>query len=122
MSADDRCARGPWCSGRTITIENGERTVLAAITPRSYCDGCADFITACLEEYPALWKRLHRELAERQVTGEVPVRAPFGPSIPLNTAVDAQMRAMTETLCSWELRIRDGASMSDLGARERAAG
>ena len=60
----------------------------------------------------------HRELAEHLQTGDELVRAPFGPSIPLNTAMDAQMRAMTETLCSWELRIRDGASMSDLGAHE----
>jgi hypothetical protein len=114
----DRCSRGQWCSGRTVTVDQGQRVVLAAITPRSYCDGCADFIQACLEEYPALWKRLHRELPEHQQAGDVLVHAPFGPSIPLNTAMDAQMRAMTETLCSWELRIRDGASMSDLGAHE----
>ncbi len=115
----DRCARGAWCSGRVITIENGTRTVTPAATPRAYCDGCQVYIGTCLEDFPALYKRLHLEMrigGQRQA--DVMVRAPFGPQVPLNTAFDAQMRAMTETLCSWELRIRDGATLSDLGRHE----
>ena len=113
----DHCARGAWCTGRVITIEGATRTITPATTPRAYCDGCQVHIGTCLEDFPGLYLRLHRELSEHRQDG-VMVRAPFGPSLPLNTAVDAQMRLMTETLCSWELRIRDGASMSDLGAHE----
>jgi hypothetical protein len=112
-----RCSRGDWCSGRAITVEQGIRTVTPAATPRAYCDGCQDHITACLLDFPRLYRDLHAEIAEHRA-GEVLVRVPFGPAIPLNTAADALMRAMTETLCSWELRIRDLADLSDLGAHE----
>lgn len=114
---EDRCARSEWCSGRVITVENGQRTITPAVTPRAYCDGCQDYITACLEDFPGLYQRLHAEITEHH-QGELAVHAPFGPSVPLNTAVDAQMRAMTETLFSWELRIRADASLSDLGGHE----
>ena len=118
------CARGQWCSGRTVTAENGQRVVLAAITPRAYCDGCQDHIGLCLEGTPedgchngmlALYHRLHRELGEAR-QAEIMIKIPFGPSLPLSAAIDAQMRAMTETLCSWEERLRDVARLSDLGA------
>lgn len=117
LPAEDRCARGEWCSGRTITIENGTRTVTPAATPRAYCDGCQDFIGTCLDEFPALYMRLHAELGEHRAEG-VQVHVPFGPTVPLNAAIDAQMRAMTETLFSWEERIRDVARLSDLDGHE----
>ena len=122
--AQDHCGRGPWCSGRTVTIENGQRIVLAAVTPRAYCDSCQDHIGVCLDGNPddgcrngmlALYHRLHRELGEAR-QAEIMVKVPFGPSLPLSEAIDAQMRAMTETLCSWEERLRDVARLSDLGA------
>ena len=62
----------------------------------------------------ALYKRLHRELGEAR-QAEIMIKIPFGPSLPLSEAIDAQMRAMTETLCSWEERVRDVASLSGLG-------
>ena len=111
---EGHCSRGEWCSARTVTSENGQRTVIPAPTPRAYCDACQDHITACLEDFPELYERLHAEITEHH-QGELAVHAPFGPSVPLNTAVDAQMRAMTETLCSWEERLRDIAGLSDLG-------
>ena len=114
---EDRCSRGEWCSGRVITIDNGTRTVTPATTPRAYCDGCQDFIGTCLDEFPALYLRLHAELGEHRAEG-VQVHVPFGPQVPLNTAIDAQMRAMTETLYSWEERIRDVARLSGLGLHE----
>ena len=116
MSDDDRCARGPWCSGRVITIENGERIVLAAITPRAYCDGCQDHIASCLADFPGLYVRLALEIAQPR-QAETLIKVPFGPSLPLSESIDAHMRLITETLCSWEDRIRDVASLSDLGAK-----
>ena len=119
----DRCARGAWCSGRVITIEGGTRTVTPAATPRAYCIACEGYIGLCLEGDPedgyhngmlALYKRLHRELGEAR-QAEIMIKIPFGPSLPLSEAIDAQMRAMTETLCSWEERVRDVASLSELG-------
>lgn len=124
MSDDNRCCRGEWCSGREVVIEQGTRTVLAALTPRAYCQGCQDHIGLCLDGDPddgcrngmaALYQRLHRELGEAR-QAEIMVKIPFGPSLPLSAAIDAQMRAMTETLCSWEERLRDVARLSDLGA------
>lgn len=123
MSDDNRCVRGEWCSGREIVIEQGTRTVLAAVTPRAYCQGCQDHIGLCLDGDPddgcrngmlALYGRLHREIGEAR-QAEIMVKVPFGPSLPLSAAIDAQMRAMTETLCSWEERCRDIDSLSDLG-------
>ena len=64
---------------------------------------------------PRLYGDLHHELGEQHSPGDgVPVHVPFGPSIPLDLAIDAHMRAMTETLASWEDRIRDLASLSDM--------
>ena len=123
MSDDNRCARGEWCSGREIVIDQGTRAVLAAITPRAYCQGCQDHIGLCLDGDPddghrngmrALYQRLHRELGEAR-QAEIMVKIPFGPSVPLSEAIDAQMRAMTETLFSWEERCRADHSLSDLG-------
>jgi len=113
----DRCSRGDWCSGRTITVENGVRTITPAATPRAYCDGCQDYIGSCLDDFPGLYVRLHAEIGEHRAEG-VQVHVPFGPTVPLNTAIDAQMRAMTETLFSWEERIRDLDSLSDLPGHE----
>lgn len=109
-----------------VTVAAGERTVLAAYTPRAYCDPCADHIGRCLEGaadtetgedngMAALYGRLHAELGEAR-QAEVMVKIPFGPSVPLSEAIDAQMRLMGETLCSWEERVRDVASLSSLGA------
>jgi hypothetical protein len=120
---DDCCSRGDWCSGRVITIENGARTVTPAATPRAYCHACEGYIGLCLDGdpadghyngMPALYRRLHRELGEARQS-EVMVKVPFGPSVPLSEAIDAQMRLMGEILCSWEERVRDIDSLSDLG-------
>ncbi len=98
-------------------MENGTRTITPAATPRAYCDGCQDFIGSCLDDFPGLYVRLHAEIGEHRAEG-VQVHVPFGPAVPLNTAIDAQMRAMTETLFSWEERIRDLDSLSDLSGHE----
>ncbi len=121
---EDRCSRGDWCSGRAITIEAGTRTVTPAATPRAYCDGCQDYIGLCLDGdpedghengMPALYRRLHAELGEARQS-EVMVKMPFGPSVPLSEAIDAQMRLMGEILCDWEVRVRRVADLSSLGA------
>jgi len=93
------------------------RTITPAATPRAYCDGCQDYIGSCLDDFPGLYVRLHAEIGEHRAEG-VQVHVPFGPTVPLNTAIDAQMRAMTETLFSWEERIRDLDSLSDLPGHE----
>jgi hypothetical protein len=112
-----RCARGEWCEERTVVIEKGERRVTAALTPRPFCDGCTGHIRLCLDGpedgLPRLYGRLAAELGEER-HAEVLIRLPFGPSVPLNEAVDAHMRAMTETMASWEERVRDVDSLSDL--------
>lgn len=122
---DRRCARGEWCSGRTVTIDAGVRTVIAAPTPRAYCDRCQEHISRCLEGatdpetgedngMAALWNRLYAELGENR-QAEVMVRIPFGPSVPLSEVIDSHMRAMGEILCSWEERVRDVAGLSAIG-------
>ena len=122
---DDRCSRGDWCSGRTITIEAGTRTVTPAATPRAYCHACEGYIGLCLEGDPkdgyhngmlALYRRLHAELGEAR-QAEIMIKIPFGPSLPLSEAVDAHMRLMADTLCSWEERVRGIDHLSGLGER-----
>ena len=104
----DRCSRGDWCSGRVIAIEDGKRTVTPAQTPRAYCVAREGYIGMCLEGDPkdgyhngmvALYKRLHRGLGEAR-QAEIMIKIPFGPSLPLSEAINAQSGAMTEILCS----------------------
>lgn len=111
----DPCNRGDWCSGRTVTVENGIRTVTPASTSRAYCDGCSTHIGKCLDELPALYGRLAREIGEAR-QAEILIKIPFGPSLPFSEAIDAHMRAMTETMFSWEERTRLVAHLSDLRA------
>ena len=112
-----RCARGDWCEERTVVIERGERIVTAALSPRPFCGGCTGHIRQCLDGpgdgLPKLYARLAREIGEER-HAEVLIRLPFGPSVPLNEAIDAHMRAMTETMASWEERIRAVDSLSGL--------
>ena len=118
---EDRCSRGDWCAGRTVTVENGVRIVTPAATSRAYCDGCQDHIRACLEELPRLYDDLHGEMyfSSTPKAGEVLTRSPFGPSVPFELAYDTVMRAMTETLCSWEIRVRCVDSLSDIPGEDQ---
>lgn len=103
------CSRGDWCTGRTITVENGQRIITPAATPRPFCEACAGFVGECLAELPPAYRRLARALGQRPVTGNA-VRVPFGPRLPLRENVDALMRQMAAALCSWEARTRAAAS------------
>jgi hypothetical protein len=121
------CARGEWCDGRTVSSENGERTVTPAPAYRAYCGKCETYIGRCLDGalggegsgMLGLYRRLHAELGEAR-QAEVQVHMPLGPSVPLSEAIDAHMRLMTETMCSWEERCRDIDDLSPLaGLAER---
>lgn len=107
------CQRGDWCSERTVTVENGIRTVTPASTSRAYCEGCTTHIGKCLDDLPSLYMRLAAEIGEAR-QAEILIKMPFGPSLPFSEAIDAHMRAMTETMFSWEERTRDIAHLSDL--------
>lgn len=120
--AEDTCARGEWCEERTVTAENGHRTVTPARTYRAFCSGCETYIHTCLTDQDnglgALYGRLAAEIGEAQ-QADVMVKMPFGPSVPLSEAIDAHMRSMTEIMCSWEERLRDIDDLSSLGEKAR---
>lgn len=109
------CPRGDFCSGRVVSTDTGERVVTPASTSRAYCDGCTTHIGQCLDDLPALYSRLAREIGEAR-QAEILIKIPFGPSLPFSEAIDAHMRVMTETMFSWEERTRLVAHLSDLRA------
>lgn len=105
-------------------MENGTRLVTPERTYRAYCPGCEAHISLCLSDHQdglsALYGRLAAEIGEAR-QAEVLIKIPFGPSVPLSEAIDAHMREMTETMCSWEERARfvDHLSEIPLKVRER---
>lgn len=99
------CARAEWCYGRTVSTVDGKPVITAALTYRAYCDRCAAHIGECLDALPAAYVRLHGELGEAPRRGQMS-HVPFGPRLPLREDIDALMRHMAVTLCSWEARVR----------------
>jgi hypothetical protein len=88
-----------------VVTAGGQRTVIAALTPRAYCDPCSGHIAECLDELPSAYGRLEAELGESSRRGQA-VHVPFGPRLPLRENVDALMRRMAAILCAWEARVR----------------
>jgi len=105
------CARGEWCSRRIVTIQDGERVVTAALTPRSFCDGCQEYIARCAAELPAFWLRLSAMIGD-PLQAEVQVRIPHGPQILLREDVDAHLRLSASTVGAWAARVRAVARLS----------
>jgi hypothetical protein len=116
----NRCGRGEWCSNAVLVRnDDGDGWHREPVkTWRSFCDGCTDHIAACLADFPRLYVRLALEISQPR-QAETLIKVPFGPSLPLSEAIDAHMRLITETLCSWEDRIRDIARLSDIPGPER---
>lgn len=113
------CARGDWCSGRTISVQDGERTITPAFTYRAYCDPCEAHIAGLLLPDPAdpargfgaLYRRLAGAIGDAQ-QADVQVHAPFGPQTPLREDVDACMRLTADRLRRWAMRTRGTARLA----------
>src|SRR5215469_6457007 len=110
-SGERRCARGEWCSNRVVTLEDGERVVTAALTPRAFCDGCQEYIARCAGELPAFWLRLKHMIGD-PLQAEVQVHVPFGPQVLLREDVDAHLRLMASIIGGWAARVRAVARLS----------
>jgi hypothetical protein len=120
--ADQRpCARGEWCSARTVTAVDGERVVTPALTPRVYCDWCSEYIATCASELPAYWLRLAAAIGD-PLQAEVQVHIPFGPQIILREDVDAHLRLMAVLLGGWAARVRSVARLAFPAAPHDSAG
>lgn len=113
-----RCARGDWCLSRIITFTDGERSISPALTPRAYCDRCAEHIARCAADLPGFWLRLKYAIGD-SVQAEVPVHAPFGPQVILREDVDAHLRLSAVLLGGWAARVR-GVPQLALSAPEHA--
>jgi len=113
------CARGTWCDDAAVTrLDDGTILREPALGPRPLCDRDRDRVERELRELPGQYVRLAAEIGNRTRRG-VPVRVPFGPGIPLRVDIDALMRAMAESLCSWHERIADTCSLDFPGADRR---
>lgn len=99
------CARGEWCLARTVTTEDGQRTVHPKLTPDPFCSPDRDRIAECLGELPAQYVWLQAELGELTRRAQM-IRVPFGPALPLREDIDALMRLMAHVLRGWEARTR----------------
>ena len=95
------CSRAEFCAGKRVTIEDGERVVHPALTYTAFCVADRAIITSCLGLMPDLTTRLCAAIGDH-VVGEILIRIPFGPSVPLRLDVDAVLRLITERLAGWE--------------------
>lgn len=120
------CARGDWCSARTVTVIDGERVVTPAYTFRAYCDSCERYIGSLLTgttEDPswamsALYVRLAAAIGD-PLQADVWVPSPFGPQVPLREDIDAHMRLMAFLAAGWAARVR---AVARLAAAEQPVG
>lgn len=105
------CKRGNWCTGRTVTLEDGERVIHPRRTYRAYCDPCKTYLAGCAGELGELYQRLEAAIGDA-VQAEVHVPTPFGPQLPVREDIDAHMRLMAALLPGWEARVRATARLS----------
>ena len=116
------CARGDWCSERTVTIEDGERVITPGLTWRPYCDSCESHIASLLIGTPddpdramgALYQRLAESIGS-PLQADVWVPSPFGPLVPLREDIDAHMRVMALVLGAWAARVRGVVRLAESG-------
>lgn len=116
---EKECSRGRFCSALEIR-RNGDGTVewVPARTYRAFCDPCTTAIRSALPALPPAWALLRLWGLEPGRSGWARRTAP-GSRLPLAGGADALMRAIPESLLSWEERVRDIAGLSDVD-RHRA--
>lgn len=113
------CSRGPWCAeGVKIRADDGAVTRQPAVTPRAFCETDRALIVAAIRDLPAVHSRLHAHIGVH-VTGEVVVRAPFGPSVPLRLDVDEIMRLIVDAALTWHEVVAAVAGLSASGPWRR---
>ena len=99
------CARGEYCADATVTkLEDGTVRRDPAPSPRPFCDRDRGIIEHDLAELPGQYVHLAVEIGNPARRG-TPVHVPFGPRIILRIDIEALMRAVAESLCSWHERI-----------------
>ena len=98
------CARGIWCASSVIVTEGKDIRREAALGYQAFCPRDTLSIGRWLDELPAQYVYLAAELGKPSARGAL-IRVPFGPRIGLRVDVDALMRAITESLCSWHERV-----------------
>jgi hypothetical protein len=112
-SGQRECARAEWCRDYTLETEDGQTVRKGKLGPRSFCDADRAEIDTALGQLPGYWAHLRAELGKPSADG-MHVHMPFGPRVPIRLDIDAQMRLMVETLCSWEERVRDVGRLTPL--------
>ncbi len=112
------CARGDYCSGATVTLEDGEKVTSPALTHDVFCRKCAEQVYRALGEIPELWVRLHCELgAKGQATERVSMSR--SAPLPLRADIDALLREHLDILASWDERLRMAAGLSLTDTQEQ---
>ena len=109
---DRDCARSEWCASATRErLDDGTTERTPAKTYRAFCDKDEAIIGQCLTALPATYARLALAIGDH-VTGEIMVRVPFGPSVPLRCDVDEVMRLIIDAVLSWHERVAAVARLS----------
>lgn len=98
------CARGQWCASSVIVTEGKEIRREAARGYQAFCPRDRISLARWLDELPGQYVHLAAELGKPSSRGAL-IRVPFGPRIPLRVDIDALMRAIAESLCSWHERV-----------------
>lgn len=104
-AGDYPCSRGEWCASATrVRLDDGTTDRAPASTNQAFCPADLDIIGNCIGALPATYARLARAIGD-QVTGEVVVRMPFGPSTEIRTDVDEIQRVIADSLMTWLERV-----------------
>ena len=98
------CARGAYCSGATVTEQDGERVTTPALCHQTFCSKCHGLTYRALGEIPELWVRLWLELGNKGQGGERVTMSRSAP-LPLRADIDAQLREILAVRASWDERV-----------------
>lgn len=112
IRADARCARGDHC-GNAARAADGTLIPDWADHPSPFCHRCTTAVARTLTAMPARYAWLRHHIGEkgtRPDSGPVTGGAVEAP-LPLRADIDALIRDMVDTLCSWEERVADAAGL-----------
>jgi hypothetical protein len=123
-SEQRECARREWCRKYTLKTADGQTSRRGALGYRAFCELDEAGIGAALGDLPGYYVYLGAELGMPATDGQH-LHVPAGPRLPIRPDIDALMRLITETLCSWEERVRAAARLTTLDtqlSRHRRSG
>ncbi len=106
------CARGDWCSARTVTYIDGKPRTEPARSYQSFCHADRGDILDKLTQLPGKYADLTDAIGEDAQGDGRRSGKMVAPPLPLRGDIDALMRQIVAVLASWHARIADLAQLT----------